>query len=101
LAKRRRTGKDLAIGEGSSSVALTDLMEAMDHLIKVQTFYHFTKATEEATKLIIADSSLSEEQRAILCIYYGKNIPEAADLPFMDASLRNLVFKNVLRTCSL
>jgi hypothetical protein len=69
----------------------------VNHLInQIQTTYNFTKAAEEATKLIIADPSLSEDQQATLCIYYGKNAPEAATLPFMKYSLRSLVFKKIL-----
>ena len=72
------------------------MMEEALLIHKIQTTYSITKATEEATKLVIADPSLSEDQQATLCIYYGKNIPEAASLPLMQYSLRNLVFKKVL-----
>jgi len=99
LPKRKRTFDRSALDDGESA-ALADMakvMEVVDHLIqRIQTSHNFTKVTEDATKLIIADESLTEDQRATLCIYYGKSIPEAATLAFMDYPLRHLVFKKIL-----
>jgi hypothetical protein len=69
---------------------------AMNHLIsKIQPPYN-VEAVKEATRYIIQDPSLTEDQWAILCIYYGKNIPEAGALSVMGSGLRNAVFRNIL-----
>jgi hypothetical protein len=100
LPKGKSTDNDSAIGQDPSSVVLAQMarvMEVMDDLIdKIPSPYDYTKAAEEATNFIIADPSLSDEQRATLCIYYGKNIPEAADLASMEYPSRSSVFRKIL-----
>jgi len=78
--------------EGSSSAALVGVA-AMNHMVStIQPPYEITK---EAMKFV-AECSLSEDERAILCIYYGKHITEAAALSLMGSSLRRAVFRKVL-----
>jgi hypothetical protein len=73
---------------------------AMNHLIsKIQPPFN-VQAVKEATRLIIVEPHLLEDQQAILCIYYGKNIPEAAALSDMGGKLRSAVFKKILEGLS-
>jgi hypothetical protein len=79
---------------GSSSAALVGVAGAMNHLVSnIRPPYETTK---EAMKLVAAECSLSKEEQAILCIYYGKHMTEAAALSLMDGSLRRAVFRKVL-----
>jgi hypothetical protein len=97
-----RMGDDPAIqddsshleSEGSSSAALVGVVGAMDHLVSnIRPPYETTK---ETMKIVAAECSLSEEERAILSIYYGKHMTEAAALSLMGSSLRRAVFRKVL-----
>jgi hypothetical protein len=82
--------------EGSSSAALVGMAGAMNHLIsKIQPPYN-AQAAKEATRLIIVEPHLLEDEQVILCIYYGKNIPEAAALSDMGGKLRSAVFRKIL-----
>jgi hypothetical protein len=101
---RGRMGNDPAIHddsshlfpeiEGFSSAALVGVAGAMNHLVSnIRPPYENTK---EAMEFLDAESSLSEDERAILCIYYGKNMIEAAALSLMGSSLRRAVFRKVL-----
>ena len=76
--------------EGSSSAALVGVAGLVSN---IRPPYEITK---EAMRLVAAERSLSEEEQAILCIYYGKNMTEAAALSLMGDSLRLAVFRQVL-----
>jgi hypothetical protein len=80
--------------EGPSSAALVGVVGAVNHLVSnIRPPYETTK---EAMEFVAAERSLSEEERAILCIYYGKHMTEAAGLSLMGDSLRRVVFRKVL-----
>ena len=80
--------------EGASSMALVGVAGAMNHLVSnIRPPYETTK---EAMEFVAAECSLSEEEQAILCIYYGKHTTEAAALSLMGGSLRRAVFRKVL-----
>jgi hypothetical protein len=81
------------IGRSSSTLGMAG---ATNNLISNIRSSYIAKTTKEATKYVAADHSLSEEQRAILCIYYGKHMAEAAALSDMGGSLRSAVFRKVL-----
>jgi hypothetical protein len=82
--------------EGSPSAMLIGMAEALNHSISHIRPMYDASATREATKIVVAERSLSEKQRASLCIYYGKHIAEAAALTVMGDSLRTAVFRKVL-----
>lgn len=80
--------------EGSSSAALVGVAGAVNHLVSnIRPPYASTK---DAMEFVAAECSLSEEDRAILCMYYGKHMTEAAALSLMGGSLRRAVFRKVL-----
>ena len=75
--------------EGLSASALL----TMNHLIPGS---HDAEIAKKAMRLIVAEQCLLEKEQAILCVYYAKNIPEAASLLVMRDSLRIAVFRKVL-----
>jgi hypothetical protein len=80
--------------EGSSFAALVGVTGAMNHF--VSNIRPSCEIIKEAMEFVAAERSLSEEEQAILSIYYGKNMPEAAVLSLMEGSLRRAVFRKVL-----
>jgi hypothetical protein len=80
--------------EGSPSAALEGVAGAMNHLMSnIRAPYETTK---EAMNFVAAECSLSDHERATLCVYYGKHLTEAAALSLMGGSLRRAVFRKVL-----
>jgi hypothetical protein len=80
--------------EGPSSAVLVGVADVMNHLTSnIRPPYETTK---EAMEFVAAEGSLSEEERATLCIYYGKHMTEAAALSLMGDSLQRAVFRKVL-----
>jgi len=62
-------------------------------MCNIQPPYEITK---KAMEFVAAECSLSEEERVVLCIYYGKHIAEAAALLLMGTSLCHVIFRKVL-----